>query len=80
MKVFRLAALALLAPCAALGNVTDGIEATGGAVIPSVGLSIDIVGNSAVQNHTSSSHAIDMGFYYARARRTQRAATTRADH
>jgi len=71
MKVFRLAALALLAPCAALGNVTDGIEATGGAVIPSVGLSIDIVGNSAVQNHTSSSHAIDMGFYYARARRTQ---------
>lgn len=71
MKALRFAALALLAPCAALANVTDGIEATGGAVIPSVGLSIDVVGNSSLANHTGSSHAIDMGFTYARARRTQ---------
>src|SRR5262245_36318907 len=70
-KALRFAALSLIAPCAALANTTDAIEATGGAVIPSLGLSIDIVGTSAVQNHTSSSHAIDMGFTYARARRTQ---------
>lgn len=71
MKAIRIAALALLAPSAALANVTNAIEAGGGAVIPSIGMSIDVVGNSAVQNHTSSSHSIDMGFSYARARRTQ---------
>jgi len=70
MKV-RLAAIALLAPCAALANQTDDVKAGGGAVIPSVGMSIDIVGNSSMQNHTGSSHAIDLGFSYARAKRTQ---------
>lgn len=71
MKAFRFAALALLAPCAALVNATDDVNASGGAVIPSFGLSIDVVGNSSVQNHTRLSHAIDMGFSYARARRKQ---------
>ena len=71
MKAFRFAALALLAPCAALANVTDDVSAGGGAVIPSFGLSIDVAGNSSVQNHTSLSHAVDMGFSYARARRKQ---------
>lgn len=71
LKSFSLAALALLAPCAAFANVTEDIRAGGGAVIPSVGVSIDVVGNSSVANHTASSHAIDMGFSYARAKRKQ---------
>jgi hypothetical protein len=71
VKIFRVAALALLAPCAALANTTDDAQAGGGAVIGNVGVSIDIVGNSSLQNHTGSSHAIDMGFSYARAKRTQ---------
>ena len=71
MKVFRFAVLALLAPCAAFANTTDDVNAGGGAVIGNVGMSIDIVGNSSLQNHTGSSHAIDMGFSYARAKRTQ---------
>ena len=71
MKIFRVAALALLAPCAALANTTDDAQAGGGAVIGNVGVSIDIVGNSSLQNHTGSSHAIDMGFSYAKAKRTQ---------
>jgi hypothetical protein len=71
MKALRFAALALLAPCAALANVTEDIEAGGGAVIPSIGLSIDIAGNSKLQGHTPLSHAIDMGFSYARAKHKQ---------
>lgn len=71
MKVLRFAALALIAPCAALANSFDDVEAGGGAVIPTIGLSIDVAGNSTLRNHTGSSHAIDMGFSYARARRTQ---------
>src|SRR5262245_61248556 len=71
MKIFRIAALALLAPCAAFANQTDDAQAGGGAVIGNVGMSIDIVGNSTLQNHTSSSHAIDLGFSYAKAKRTQ---------
>lgn len=71
MKVFRFAALALLAPCAVLANQTDDVNAGGFAVMPSVGMSIDVVGNSSMQNHTGSSHAIDMGFIYAHAKRTQ---------
>jgi hypothetical protein len=73
MKMRRLVAIALLAPCVALArsNFTDDVEAGGGAVIPSVGLSIDVVGNSSVANHTTLSHAIDMGFSYARARHKQ---------
>jgi hypothetical protein len=70
-KALRFAALALLAPCAALANVTDDVEAGGGAVIGNVGISIDMVGNSTLRNHTGSSHAIDMGFSYAKAKRTQ---------
>ena len=71
MKAIRIAALALLAPCAALANVFDDVQATGGAVIGDVGVSIDVVGNSTLRNHTGSSHAIDMGFSYAKAKRTQ---------
>lgn len=71
MRYLRIAALALLAPCAALANSTDDVEAGGGAVIPSIGVSIDLVGNSAPQDHTTLSHALDMGFSYARARRRQ---------
>lgn len=71
MKYFRFAAVALLAPCAALANTTDDVQAGGGALIPTVGVSIDIVGNSSLQNHTGRSHAVDMGFSYARAKRTQ---------
>lgn len=71
MNYFRLAALALLAPCAASANFTEDIRAGGGAVIPSIGMSIDVVGNSTLQNHTASSHAIDIGFSYARAKRKQ---------
>lgn len=71
MKMLRLVAVALLAPCAALANSFDDVRAGGGAVIPSVGVSIDVAGNSAVQDHTMLSHAIDMGFSYARARHKQ---------
>lgn len=71
MKVFRIAALALLAPCAAFANSTDDATAGGGAIIGDVGLSIDVVGNSSLQNHTGSSHAIDMGFSIAKAKRRQ---------
>lgn len=72
MKAIRTAAaLALLAPCAALANQTDDVEANGGAVIPSFGVSIDVAGNSSLQNHTTFSHAIDMGFSYARAKHKQ---------
>ena len=71
MKAIRIAALALLAPCAALANVTDDVQAGGGAVIGNVGVSIDVVGNSTLRNHTGSSHAIDLGFSYAKAKRTQ---------
>jgi len=71
MKVFRIAALALLAPCAAFANTTDDAQAGGGAIIGNVGLSIDVVGNSSMQNHTGSSHAIDMGFSIAKAKRRQ---------
>ena len=68
---FRWAALALLAPCAAFANATDDANAGGAAVIGNVGVSIDVVGNSSLQDHTASSHAIDMGFSYAKARRKQ---------
>jgi len=71
MKIFRFAALALLAPCAVLANSTDDAKAGGGAVIGNVGMSIDVVGNSTLKNHTGSSHAIDMGFSYAKAKRKQ---------
>ena len=71
MKVFRFAALALLAPCAVMANTTEDIRAGGGAVIPSIGMSIDFAGNSTLQDHTSSSHAIDLGFSYAHAKRKQ---------
>ncbi len=71
MNYFRLATLALLAPCAALANTTEDVRAGGFAIIPSIGMSIDVAGNSALQNHTSSSHSIDMGFSYAHAKRKQ---------
>lgn len=71
MKTLRLAAFALLVPCAALANVTDDVEAGGPAVVPSVGVSIDVAGKSSVREHTTLSHAIDMGFTYARARHKQ---------
>ena len=71
MKALRFAALALIAPCAALANSTDDVQATGGAVIGNVGMSIDVVGNSTLRNHTGSSHAIDLGFSYAKAKRKQ---------
>jgi hypothetical protein len=67
MKVFRFAVLALLAPCAALANTTEDIRAGGGAVIPSLGVSIGVAGNP----EASLSHAIDMGFSYAHAKRKQ---------
>lgn len=71
MKVWRFAVLALLAPCAAFANSTDDAQAGGGAVIGNVGMSIDIVGDSTLRNHTGSSHAIDLGFSYAKAKRSQ---------
>jgi len=67
MKVFRFAVLALLAPCAALANTTEDIRAGGGAIIPSIGMSIGVAGNP----EASLSHAIDMGFSYAHAKRKQ---------
>ena len=71
MKVFRIAALALLAPCAAFANTTEDIRAGGGAIIPAVGLTIDVFGRSALQNHSPSSHSIDFGFAYAHVKRKQ---------
>lgn len=72
MKAVRIAALALLAPCAALANSTDDVEAVGGALIPSLGVTIDVAGNSSLANHTRGlSHSIDMGFAYARAQTKQ---------
>ena len=49
MKVFRFAALALLAPCAVMANTTEDIRAGGGAVIPSIGMSIDFMHASMVR-------------------------------
>ena len=71
MKAIRIAALALLAPCAALANVTEDIDAGGGALIGSIGMSIDVVGNSTLRNRTPWSHAIDASFAYAKAKRKQ---------
>ena len=71
MKIFRIATLMLLAPCAAFANVTDDAQAGGAAVIGNVGMSIDVVGDSTLKNHTGSSHAIDFGFSYAKAKRKQ---------
>jgi hypothetical protein len=71
MKILRFATLALLAPCAALANQTDDVKAGGGAVVPSVGVSIDVAGKSSVTDHTMLSHAVDMGFSYARAKHKQ---------
>jgi hypothetical protein len=71
MKVFRFAVLALLAPCAAIANTTEEVRAGGGAIIPSVGLTVDVVGRSALQNHSPSSHSIDLGFAYAHVKRKQ---------
>ena len=71
MKLFRIALIALLAPCAALANRTDDVQAGGGAVIGNVGMSIDFAGDSTLRNHTGSSHAIDLGFSYAKAKRKQ---------
>src|SRR5262245_32470608 len=70
-RALRFAALTLMAPCAALANSTDDVQAGGGAVIGNVGMSIDVVGNATLRNHTGSSHAIDLGFSYAKAKRTQ---------
>src|SRR6266545_2307950 len=72
MKYFRIATLALLAPCAALANLTEDVHAVGGAVIPSLGVSIDLVGDSKLQSHRPGlSHSIDIGFAYARAKHRQ---------
>jgi hypothetical protein len=71
MKVFRIAALALFVPCVALANTTDDARAGGAAIIGNVGMSIDVVGNSSLQNHTGSSHAIDMGFSVGKAKGKQ---------
>jgi hypothetical protein len=71
MKVFRIAVLALLAPCAALANTTDDATAGGGAIIGNIGVSIDFAGDSSIKSHTDSSHAIDMGFSIAKAKRRQ---------
>lgn len=72
MKYFRVAILALLAPCSALANVTEDIEAVGGALIPSLGLTIDLVGDSKLQSHRPGlSHSLDIGFAYARAKHKQ---------
>ena len=71
MKAFRIAALALLAPCTVFANSTDDVNAGGGAVIGNVGMSIDVVGDSTLRNHTGSSHAIELGFSYAKAKRKQ---------
>jgi hypothetical protein len=71
MKRIALALVALLAPGAAFANFTDDATAGGGAVIGNVGMSIDVVGDSTLQNHTRSSHAIDAGFSYAKAKRRQ---------
>jgi len=68
MNHFRLTAVvALLAPCAALANTTEDIRAGGGAIIPSIGMSITVAGNP----DASFSHAIDSGFSYAHAKRKQ---------
>ena len=72
MNYFRLAALTLLVPCAAFANTTEDVRAGGLAIIPSLGLSIDVAGNSGLQNHTPFSHAIDMGFAYAHATHKQK--------
>ena len=72
MKIFRFAVLALLAPCAAFANTTEDVRAGGGAIIPSVGLTIDVFGRSALQNHSPSSHSIDLGFSYAHVKGKQK--------
>jgi hypothetical protein len=71
MKYFRIVALALLVPGAAFANLTEDIRAGGGAVIPQLGVGIDVAGSSGLQNHTRFSHAIDMGYAYAHSRRKQ---------
>jgi hypothetical protein len=68
---FAVATGALLAAGAALANVTEDIVVGGGAVIPSLGLSVDLAGNSSVQDHTPLSHAIETGFSYAHATHKQ---------
>jgi hypothetical protein len=73
MKKTHFAAVlaALAVQVAALANTTEEVRAGGAAFIPSLGLSIDAVGNSTMAEHTRTSHSIDMGFSYAHARRKQ---------
>jgi len=74
MKVSRLAAVLAVVlipagPACAL-NTTE-IEAHGGSVLPSLGVTIDVVGDSALPTATRSSHAAEIGFIAGRSRHKQ---------
>jgi hypothetical protein len=68
MKTFRIALLALLAPCAALANSTSDIDASGGSLVPSLGITIGLSGESSLPSASGSSHAIELGYAAARAK------------
>lgn len=70
MKFLRstVALAALLAAGPALANTTSDIDVAGGAIIPSLGLGVDLSGTSNWASHTRSSHAVELGFAAGRAK------------
>jgi hypothetical protein len=75
MKVSRLAAIAaaVLIPAGpALAFNTSEIKDDGGSVLPSLGVTIDVVGDSALTTATRSSHAVEIGYMAGRGKDKQR--------
>ena len=72
MRALRLAAaLALLAPAAAFAFNTSEIQMDGAAVLPSLGLTIDVAGESSLRRASRTSHALELGWIGARGKDKQ---------
>jgi len=74
MKFSRLAAVlaVVLIPAGpAFAFDTTEIKAHGASVLPSLGVTIDVVGDSALPTATRSSHAAEIGFIAGRSRHKQ---------
>jgi hypothetical protein len=74
MKVSRLAAalaVVLIPAGPAFALNTTEIKANGASVLPSLGVTIDVVGDSALPTATRSSHAVELGYIAGRGRHKQ---------
>jgi hypothetical protein len=74
MRLPRIAAAlaALVSASPALASNTSDIEANGGSVLPSLGLTIDLAGDSALPTATRSSHAVEIGYIAGRGKHKQK--------